>query len=42
MSVLTESPFNDKGSIAEVFVDVSVWDGIMKVIQKINNNALAA
>ncbi|MBE7033439.1 MAG: DUF4145 domain-containing protein [Ruminococcaceae bacterium] len=40
-SVLQESPFTDKGSVVEVFTDLSVWAGIRKVIEKINTNAVA-
>lgn len=41
-SVLRESPFTDRGSIVEVFGDMSVWAGIRAVIEKINSNASAA
>ncbi|MGN0005665.1 MAG: DEAD/DEAH box helicase family protein, partial [Candidatus Gastranaerophilaceae bacterium] len=41
LSVLQESPFTDYGSIVDVFTDVSVWLGIRKIIEKINNNAIA-
>jgi len=41
LSVLQEAPFNDHGSIAEVFTDQSVWYGIKAVIDKINANAAA-
>ncbi len=41
MSVLQEPPFIDKGSIVEVFSDVSVWFGIKKIIDQINANAAA-
>ena len=41
LSVLQESPFTDYGSIVDVFTDVSVWLGIRKIIEKINNNAVA-
>ncbi|MDE7247039.1 MAG: restriction endonuclease subunit R, partial [Lachnospiraceae bacterium] len=40
-SVLQESPFTDKGSVVELFEDVSVWEGIRKVIEQINANATA-
>ena len=39
LSVLQESPFTDRGSIVEVFKDVSVWIGIKTVIDQINANA---
>ncbi len=41
MSVLQESPFTDKGSIVEIFSDMSVWMGIKSVIDRINANAAA-
>lgn len=41
MSVLQEAPFTDKGSIVEIFTDMSVWLGIKSVIDKINANAAA-
>ena len=41
MSVLTEPPFTDKGSVVEVFTDVSVWFAIKQVIDSINANAAA-
>ncbi len=41
-SVLQGAPFTDKGSIVEVFTDISVWMGIRKVIESINANAVAA
>ena len=41
MSVLQEAPFTDRGSIVEVFADLSVWSGIRKVIEQINANAAA-
>lgn len=42
LSVLQETPFTDRGSIVEVFTDLSVWMGIRRVIEKVNANALAA
>ncbi len=39
LSVLQEPPFTDRGSIVEVFTDLSVWLGIRKVIEGINANA---
>ena len=39
MRVLTESPFTDRGSIAEIFGDPTVWNGIRSVINDINENA---
>ncbi len=41
LSVLQEPPFTDKGSIVEVFTDLSLWAGIKSVIDKINANAAA-
>ncbi|MGN1317406.1 MAG: DEAD/DEAH box helicase family protein, partial [Lachnospirales bacterium] len=35
-SVLQESPFADKGSVVEIFEDMSVWMGIRSIIEKIN------
>jgi type I restriction enzyme R subunit len=42
LSVLQESPFTDKGSVVEIFTDVTVWLGIRKIIEQVNANALAA
>jgi len=42
LSVLQEAPFTDRGSIVEVFSDLSVWAGIRKVIERVNANAVAA
>ncbi|MCQ2604769.1 MAG: DEAD/DEAH box helicase family protein [Spirochaetia bacterium] len=42
LSVLQESPFSDRGSIVEIFTDLSVWMGIRKVIDRVNANAIAA
>ena len=42
MSVLQETPFTDRGSIVEVFTDISVWLGIRAIIDRINANAIAA
>ena len=42
LSVLQEPPFTDRGSIVEIFTDVALWQGIRKVIDGINANALAA
>ncbi len=41
MSVLQEPPFTDRGSIVEVFADISIWLGIRNVIEQINANAAA-
>ena len=42
LSVLQESPFTDKGSVVEIFTDMTVWMGIRKVIEQVNANALVA
>ena len=42
LSVLREAPFNDYGSVADIFTDMNVWNGIMRVIKQINDNAAAA
>ena len=39
MSVLMESPFTDRGSIADIFQDLTIWRGIKSVIDDINENA---
>lgn len=41
LSVLQESPFTDRGSVADIFTDLTVWNGIRKVIDRINANAVA-
>lgn len=41
LSVLKDTPFTDRGSVVEIFTDLSVWEGIRKVIEKINMNAAA-
>ena len=40
-SVLQESPFTDRGSVGEIFTDMTVWLGIRRVIDTINTNAAA-
>lgn len=42
LSVLQESPFTDRGSVVEVFTDLTVWMGIRKIIEQVNANALVA
>lgn len=43
LSVLQESPFNDKGSVVDVFTDdMTVFMNIRKVIETINKNAMVA
>ena len=41
LSVLQEPPFTDRGSIVEVFTDLSLWAEIKGVIDQINANAAA-
>ena len=38
---LQEPPFTDRGSIVEIFTDLSLWAGIKSVIDQINANAAA-
>ena len=38
-SILQESPFTDQGSVVDIFTDLTVWFGIKKVIDTINDNA---
>ena len=40
LGILGEPPFNEMGSVAEIF-DISTWIGIKNVIDKINHNAAA-
>ncbi len=42
LSVLQESPFTDRGSVVDVFTDLTVWTGIRNIIEAINANAVAA
>ena len=41
LSVLQDAPFTDKGSVVEIFTDLSVWTRIRKAIESINMNAAA-
>ena len=41
LSVLQDAPFTDNGSIVEIFTDLSLWFGIKKIIDQINENAIA-
>ena len=41
LSVLQEPPFTDRGSIVEVFTDLSLWQRIRQTIEVINTNAAA-
>ena len=38
-AVMQESPFTDKGELGDVFVDLTVWQGIRQIIRAINANA---
>ena len=40
MTVLQEAPFNTRGSIIDLFKDLSIWQGIKKIIDRVNANAL--
>lgn len=42
LSVLQKSPFTDKGSVVDVFTDLTVWAGIRKAIEQMNTNAVVA
>ena len=42
LTVLRESPFIDQGSVVDIFTDISVWNGILSVINSINSNAMVA
>jgi type I restriction enzyme R subunit len=42
LSVLGEAPFNEMGSVAEIFDDIGVWMGIRKIIDGINQNTKVA
>jgi len=42
LSVLQETPFTDRGSLAEIFTDLRMWEGIRLVIGTINANTIAA
>ena len=41
LSVPQESPFTDRGSVVEIFTDLTLWQGIREVIETINRNAAA-
>ena len=41
LSVLQEAPFTDRGSVVDVFTDLSVWMKIRNAIEKVNANAVA-
>ena len=40
-SILQESPFTDQGSVVDIFTDLTVWFGIKKVIDTINDYSAA-
>ncbi len=40
-SVMQESPFTDKGTLSEVFTDLTIWLDIKNIIKSINSNAAA-
>lgn len=42
LSVLQGTPFTDRGSVVEVFTDLSLWNAIRLVIDQVNANAVAA
>ena len=42
LSVLQEPPFTDRGSVVEIFTDLSVWLGIRNIIDCVNANAVSA
>ena len=42
LSVFGEEPFNNMGSVAEIFDDMDIWMGIRKVTNSINHNANVA
>ena len=41
LSVLQEAPFTDRGSVVDVFTDLSVWMRIRNTIELVNRNAVA-
>lgn len=42
LRILQESPFNDKGSVVDIFTDAAVFMNIRTVIETINHNAMVA
>ncbi len=42
LSVLQQTPFSDRGSVVDIFTDLSVWNGIKSVIENITANSMAA
>ena len=41
LSILQEPPFTDRGSVVEIFTDISLWLRIKKTIELVNSNAAA-
>ncbi len=41
-SVLQHAPFNNQGSVVDIFTDLSLWASIRRTIEQINANALVA
>lgn len=41
LSVLQEPPFTGKGSVVEIFTDLTIWMRIRKAIEQVNANAVA-
>ena len=39
MSILQRTPFTDRGSVVDLFPDVTIWNNIYSAIQSINHNA---
>ncbi|MCL2867306.1 MAG: DEAD/DEAH box helicase family protein, partial [Clostridia bacterium] len=42
LSVMQSAPFTDRGSMVEIFTNLTVWEGIRTVINTINANARVA
>jgi type I restriction enzyme R subunit len=42
LSVLQDAPFNDNGSIVDIFTDISIWNSIRIAINSVNENARVA
>ena len=40
ISVIMDVPFTVRGSVVEIFADITVWQGIRKTVEQINANAL--
>ena len=39
MSILQRTPFTDRGSVADLFSNLTIWNNIYSAIQSINQNA---